>query len=524
MTSYFALSSADLTESDASSLLTRSGEFVLGSTNVDEDLHFSTLYLESTLSPPYGQWRTDSWYSELLAVNRHAVERYYLLRHECEAVSRELSNQVFASPQVLTSLLYEIDRRSGLLDSAFPFGWLGSSADDYLLPELTELYRRHLALHQYLYDVSRIPDALDRGTGFFTQRLREILAERTSGDVPSNALSILSAVERPSIFREEQIEFVELTLSLSDTEQNAVRSARTGALAMMVLGPASREQLNAHRRKWAPLFYHGYGSREQVALIELAARMRQVVRKGAERVIPEAPTKQERDELAAELGLDPRDALCFYGYGLLGWTKARRRWFQLRNFQRLDLLIERMSTALSCPEWDLRVLHPTELLAWLEGGERPREIIEARYDGAILWFKDETLRISAIPSEFDFDGPDSSSPQLHSGDRVVGGEVTGRCVLGSRGGHPPSDEDLEGLTILVVSQLDSDLVWMLPFYDGLVVEESGASAHAAIIARDIGIPTVGGIRDATRIFAMGDIVTVNGDHGTVTRDSLNSAS
>jgi phosphohistidine swiveling domain-containing protein len=133
------------------------------------------------------------------------------------------------------------------------------------------------------------------------------------------------------------------------------------------------------------------------------------------------------------------------------------------------------------------------------------------------------LRICAIPPEFDFDAAESASPQLHSGDRVVGGEVTGRCVLGSRGGHPPSDEDLEGLTILVVSQLDSDLVWMLPFYDGLVVEESGASAHAAIIARDIGIPTVGGIRDATRIFAMGDVVTVNGDLGTVTRNSPDPA-
>jgi phosphohistidine swiveling domain-containing protein len=519
VTSHFTLSTAPLSTTDTASLLGRSNEFVLGSTNVDEDLHFSTLYLESTLSPPSSRWHTERWYSELLAVNRHAVERYYLRRDECEAVSEELSHQVFAQPQLLISLLYEIERRAGLLDSAFPFGWLGSAGDGYNLEDLTELYRRHLALHQYLYEVSRLPDALDRGTGLFTRRLREILAGKASDrDLPPDALAILSAVERPSIFREEQLEFVELTLALSATEQAAVRAARTGALAMMVLSPTVRVRLQAHRDKWAPLFYHGYGSREQVALIELAARMRQVLRKGSARVIPDAPTKQARDRLATEIGLDAREALCFYGYGLLGWTKARRRWFQLRNFQRLDLLIERLSHELSCPEWDLRVLHPTELLQWLESGQRPGDVIAARYDGAILWFADEVLRITAIPDGFALNAVDAQPESLHRGDGIVGGRVAGRCMLGSRGGHPPADEDLEGPTILVVSQLDSDLVWMLPFYDGLIVEETGASAHAAIIARDIGIPTVGGITDATRLFDIGDVVIVDGDQGTVSRD------
>ena len=41
-------------------------------------------------------------------------------------------------------------------------------------------------------------------------------------------------------------------------------------------------------------------------------------------------------------------------------------------------------------------------------------------------------------------------------------------------------------------------------------------SHGAIIAREFGIPSVVGVKDATRRILQGDVVTVDGDRGSVT--------
>jgi len=52
---------------------------------------------------------------------------------------------------------------------------------------------------------------------------------------------------------------------------------------------------------------------------------------------------------------------------------------------------------------------------------------------------------------------------------------------------------------------------------GLVVETGGAASHAAIIAREYGIPAVMGAPGATELFTDGEIITVNGSTGTIHR-------
>jgi len=50
---------------------------------------------------------------------------------------------------------------------------------------------------------------------------------------------------------------------------------------------------------------------------------------------------------------------------------------------------------------------------------------------------------------------------------------------------------------------------------GLVLEEGSPTAHVAIVARALDIPVVGRVAEATRQVEQGDIVVVDGDHGTV---------
>ncbi len=56
---------------------------------------------------------------------------------------------------------------------------------------------------------------------------------------------------------------------------------------------------------------------------------------------------------------------------------------------------------------------------------------------------------------------------------------------------------------------------VLPLLGAIVTDRGGQLSHAAIVAREYGIPAVVGTREATTMFADGARVRVNGDKGVV---------
>ncbi len=63
------------------------------------------------------------------------------------------------------------------------------------------------------------------------------------------------------------------------------------------------------------------------------------------------------------------------------------------------------------------------------------------------------------------------------------------------------------LTTADMFNLDNEKV------EGIVAEEGGMSSHAAILARGMGIPTVTGIRDLTKLLRAGDVVVLDASAG-----------
>ena len=57
---------------------------------------------------------------------------------------------------------------------------------------------------------------------------------------------------------------------------------------------------------------------------------------------------------------------------------------------------------------------------------------------------------------------------------------------------------------------------LLPLLSAIITDSGGALSHAAIVAREYGIPGVVGTRDATERIADGTRVRVDGDAGAVT--------
>jgi rifampicin phosphotransferase len=69
--------------------------------------------------------------------------------------------------------------------------------------------------------------------------------------------------------------------------------------------------------------------------------------------------------------------------------------------------------------------------------------------------------------------------------------------------------------VLVTTVLTPDHAAIMPAVGGLVVDRGGIFSHAAIIAREYGIPAVIGARGATRAIRDGDLIEVDGRTGKI---------
>jgi pyruvate,water dikinase len=71
--------------------------------------------------------------------------------------------------------------------------------------------------------------------------------------------------------------------------------------------------------------------------------------------------------------------------------------------------------------------------------------------------------------------------------------------------------------LIVAEMTTPDMVPAMERAAGIVTDEGGMTSHASIISRELGVPAVVGTEDATETLSDGEVVTVDGDKGTVRR-------
>ena len=69
--------------------------------------------------------------------------------------------------------------------------------------------------------------------------------------------------------------------------------------------------------------------------------------------------------------------------------------------------------------------------------------------------------------------------------------------------------------ILVAGHTRPAMMPIIRQAQGIVTDEGGVTSHAAIISRELGIPSVINTHDATRVFKNGDLVDLDAEHGVV---------
>lgn len=108
------------------------------------------------------------------------------------------------------------------------------------------------------------------------------------------------------------------------------------------------------------------------------------------------------------------------------------------------------------------------------------------------------------------------TPTTAEGDSRQGtGCSAGTVRAAARVIRDPRKEGLSPGEILIAPSTDPGWIAVFANASGIVVERGSLLSHSAIVARELGIPCVVGIADATRWLQSGDQIELNGSNGLV---------
>ena len=69
--------------------------------------------------------------------------------------------------------------------------------------------------------------------------------------------------------------------------------------------------------------------------------------------------------------------------------------------------------------------------------------------------------------------------------------------------------------IAVAKNTDPGWTPLLGLCKGLIIENGGILSHAAIVSRELGIPTIIGVKNATKLLKSGQTLKINGSNGNI---------
>ncbi|QIO22160.1 phosphoenolpyruvate synthase [Haloarcula sp. JP-L23] len=180
-----------------------------------------------------------------------------------------------------------------------------------------------------------------------------------------------------------------------------------------------------------------------------------------------------------------------------------------------------------------RVLSPEEIHRLVEVGDRvedhygtPQDVEWAIYEGEVYVLQSRPITTIDEGADAGTSGEspestgvaDGGSMQSQSDDvRLSGigsspGKVTGEVRIVTKLDNLDKVEEGD---IIVTEMTTPDMVPAMKRAAGIVTDQGGMTSHAAIVSRELGVPAVVGADDATERLRDGQIVTIDGDMGTV---------
>ena len=497
--------------------------------NHDEDMHFSSFYLRASSKKYMQNEYNDFGYNTIIAIYENFNETYYIPYDECKTVAESLLSTIIENPHWLQSILDEIAIRSKELGDVFPKEIISNPFQGNSIDNLLDVYIKHNIAHNRLYDVARIPEALDRGFGTFEKFLKSYLHEKmgnrhTTKKEINKAFSTLTFPEEESYILMEVHELNQILHEIQISGQNNIFEG-TSKRALLKLDPSFRTKIIKHRDKWSFWGYHGYGSR---ALLDINYYLNRIMSDSSEFSFNKTTqysttlmqAENKRMKLCRKLRIDSKHEQLFRLYSRIGIIKLYRRYYQLRNFYYLDQLLYEIALYLNLSEAQIRSLLPEELESLMRGESQITKSHISRIDNVVYVINGKTESVLGGESKCtlakgllsDNDLFKLPKDGLFYGTPISQGIVRGRCKKIIRKEDSES-VDFQPGDILVSESTDMDLYEIIQKSSGVVTESGGVSCHAAIVCRELNKPALVGVKNALRFLKNNDLIIVNADEG-----------
>jgi len=484
-------------------------DWVIGGQNFDEDFHFSSFYIRLS-SKKYLSKVNKPGYDTILAFYHNFNEIYYIPKSECERVSKILLEKILNEPSWMNSIIEEIYHRCDELLNVFIDYNLSSDFSILSNEEILNLYRKHFKALWNMYEVARIPEALDRGIEIFSNYLKNYLKDtcKTSDTLRMNELFLkLTTPVTPSIFQKELFEFLEIIDEIENNPGQKVLFLNLDQRLFFKINPIILDKIKNHKKKWGFIEYHGYSSRKLPDLDYYVNRISAYLKHSIQwKNYDEYNnwTKKIRNEqlsLFSEYSIDKQHQNIFNMYNEIGLAKLHRKFAQLTNFFFLDRLINQIALRTGHEEGLIRCLLPQEIEDLIEGKLIINNSFKNRMDFLIYLIKDEDEKIfsgveyrqikKTLVEKMKLSNIKKN--ELH-GTPVSLGYAEGICKVIIRP-HDAIRKDFKSGEIIVSESTDPDLIDLIAKCGGVVTQQGGVTSHASIICRELGKPAIVGINN-----------------------------
>lgn len=477
--------------------------------NLDEDIHFSTLYLRMSLDKNIGH--IFPGYSSFVAIYENFNEEYFLEEKECLELAKKLTHKIMIEPSWFEQILNNVIRKTDTLCKIFDEQKI---ARVYLKKQdnntIKKLYKMQLDASWELYEYARIPEILDRGVNYYTNYLMEYLKKKLNKNDVYEEFLLLTATKEKTIFQEADEDLQNIIRMIpEDLLMNAtIRSLR------LKLPFGVRREINAYLEKWRYLDYHGYGMKRILSFEDILLK---IINKDYNVLRSNEDELEKKIHLVKEKDI-PKDIINLFDiYPKLAITKLYRKYYQIRNFYFLDMILSEIADRMQESEEFIRSMLPEEILEYLENGTLIKEQIESRINECAYIYCDskefivtDRKEISLIKNKVQEKCENKRLNEL-SGYPVSKGFITGRSVIINRRQDMVKFQDGD---IILSDSADPDIFDIIKHAGAVLTVQGGATSHAALFCREQGIPAIIGIKELLRI-PNGTQLEVDAFSGTV---------
>lgn len=279
------------------------------------------------------------------------------------------------------------------------------------------------------------------------------------------------------------------------------------------------DRLTRHVSKyyWINTTWRGretYGEREAVALLQRISREEEEVQSTQERVF--ARNRERKRRLIQALKLEPKVARLIHLTDMVAkWQDDRKR-DMLRGTWILDTLLSHIADRFRIPHHLLRYLLPEETSPRnLRDASLPA-LLKKRQTFSVYLFYKRSREVTVGRQARAFVGRVAEKKGALTKELTGISASSGKAVGRVRICLTPKEADAIGKgDILVTTMTRPEFVRAMKRAGAVVTDEGGLTSHAAIIARELGIPCIIGTKYATKRLKEGSVVEVNANHGVV---------